>query len=137
MVPPQAILDTDILSQLMRKHPLVLARAHEYLTVHHQFTISIITRYEILRGLKAKDANTQQISFDLFCSSNRVIPITDEIVLQAADIYGDLHKRGALINDADILIAASALVNGFDLVTNNEEHFKRIAGLRVDNWLNG
>lgn len=37
--------------------------------------------------------------------------------------------------DADILISASAMSNGFTLITNNEKHFKRIAGLRIENWL--
>lgn len=39
------------------------------------------------------------------------------------------------IGDADILIAATALVQGLVLTTNNEAHFRRIPGLRVDNWL--
>jgi tRNA(fMet)-specific endonuclease VapC len=55
--------------------------------------------------------------------------------VQAAGIYAELYQRGALIGDADILIAASAMVHGMALVTNNEEHFRRINGLHVENWL--
>jgi predicted nucleic acid-binding protein len=40
-----------------------------------------------------------------------------------------------LIGDADILIAASALVNGFAIVTNNGEHFRRVRNLEVLNWV--
>ena len=128
-------LDTDILSLLMRKNRSVLARAKEYLSEHDQFTISIITRYEILRGLKAKGAQQQASRFEDFCAKNRVLPITDDVVLRAADIYADLYRTGALISDADILIAASALVNGFAIVTNNEKHFGRIKTLKVVNWV--
>src|SRR6185503_21382187 len=96
-------LDTDILSLLMRKNRSVLARAKEYLSEHDQFTISIITRYEILRGLKAKGAQQQASRFEDFCAKNRVLPITDDVVLRAADIYADLYRTGALISDADIL----------------------------------
>lgn len=131
----QLVLDTDILSLLMRKNGSVLAKAKEYLSEHDGFTISIVTRYEILRGLKAKGAQQQASRFEDFCSKNRVLPITDEVVLRATDIYADLYKRGELIGDADILIAASALVNGFAIVTNNVEHFKRIKALHVVNWL--
>jgi tRNA(fMet)-specific endonuclease VapC len=46
----QFILDTDILSFLMRQNAAVLARGNAYLSEHRQFTISIITRYEILRS---------------------------------------------------------------------------------------
>ncbi len=54
-----ALLDTDILSALMRQHPTALARTRVYLTVHHRLTFSSITRYEILRGLYAKNATAQ------------------------------------------------------------------------------
>lgn len=55
--------------------------------------------------------------------------------MKAADVYAALKQRGAPIGDADILIAASCLVHGFAVVTNNESHFVRIPGLRVENWL--
>ena len=135
MSSPEFILDTDILSLLMRKNAAVLAKASTYVSDHRQFTISIITRYEILRGLKAKDARKQAERFEDFCSRNKVLSIDDTVIIQAADIYADLYKRGELIADADILIAASALANGCGIVTNNEAHFRRIAGLQVENWL--
>jgi len=50
----QALLDTDILSAIMRKNPSATLRARSYLEVHRQFTFSVITRYEVLRGLLAK-----------------------------------------------------------------------------------
>jgi len=131
---PEFILDTDILSLLMRKNAAVLARASAYLSEHRQFTISIITRYEILRGLKAKGALKQSERFEHFCVRNRVLPIDDTVIVQAADIYADLYKRGELIADADILIAASALANGCGIVTNNEAHFCRVVDLQIENW---
>jgi len=136
MSSPQFILDTDILSLVMRKNAAVLAKASAYLSEHHRFTISIITRYEILRGLKAKAALRQAERFEDFCATNKILSIDDAVIVQAADIYADLYKRGELIADADILIAASALANGCGMVTNNEAHFRRIAGLQVENWLN-
>jgi tRNA(fMet)-specific endonuclease VapC len=50
---PEVMLDTDILSALMRKNHQVVAKAKAYLAQHRRLTLSIITRYEILRGLKA------------------------------------------------------------------------------------
>ena len=131
---PQVILDTDILSALMRKNPNVITKARTYLGQYGQFTISIITRYEILRGLRAKGAAQQEVRFEHFCERNKVLSITDEVIVQAAAIYAELYKHGELIGDADILIAATALVNGFGVATNNEDHFRRIPGLTVENW---
>ncbi len=120
---------------VMRRNPTVISKARAYIREYGRFTFSIITRYEILRGLKAKDAMTQVIAFDRFCLKNMILPLTDEIVVRADEIYADLRKRGELISDADILIAASAMVNGLGVVTNNEDHFRRIMDLRLENWL--
>lgn len=95
----------------------------------------MITRYEILRGLKAKGAEKQLARFEVFCEKSKVLAITDDVVLRAADIHADLYQRGQIIGDADILIAASALTQDCGIVTNNEEHFRRINALEVMNWL--
>ncbi len=39
------------------------------------------------------------------------------------------------LDDADIFIAACALAEDLTLVINNEKHFERIDGLRIENWL--
>lgn len=49
------VLDTDIISAVMREDPAVLSKALAYLVEHGRFTFSTITRYEILRGLEAKN----------------------------------------------------------------------------------
>lgn len=98
------------------------------------FTFSIITRFEILRGLKANGATVGIKAFNALCRQNEIIELTDPIIIRAADIYADLYKRGLLILDADILIAATALENNLPIITNNESHFNRITGLQVLNW---
>lgn len=135
MTMPVGLLDTDILSALMRQNPAVTARAKSYLNMHGRLTFSIITRYEILRGLYAKAADKQIESFNKLCERSYLLSISDEIIVKAAEIYGVLHQRGELISDADILIGASALVNGTCVVTNNLHHFQRIPGLTIENWL--
>jgi tRNA(fMet)-specific endonuclease VapC len=135
MTSPQTLLDTDILSAIMRREPVAIAHARRYLAEHTQFTISIITRYEILRGLKAKNAAAQLARFELLCRSTEILPITDNIIVRAADIYADLYKRGEIIGDADILIAAKAIEHGLILATNNQDHHNRIAGIQIKNWL--
>ncbi len=130
-----ALLDTDILSAVMRQHPAALAPARAYLAVHRRFTFSIITRYEVLRGLHAKRATAQLAAFDRLCSVSMILPLTDAIVVRAAIIYADLHQRGALIGDADILIATTSLEHGLIVVSNNESHYQRVAGIRLENWL--
>ena len=135
MPQPEALLDTDVLSAVMKGNPLAAARAGEYLAEHGSLALSIITRYEVLRGLKAKNATTQIQAFDQFCEAARIVSLTDAAVVKAAEIYTALKQRGEPIGDADILIGASALAHGLAVVTNNEDHFRRIPGLQVTNWL--
>jgi len=130
----KVLLYTDTLSLLMKKHDIVTVYAKTYLFEHHRLTFSIITRYEVLRGLKAKQATTQLAKFDQLCRVSEILPLTDAVIVRAADVYADLKQRRALIHDADILIAATAITQGIALVTNNEAHFKRIQNVRIENW---
>ena len=104
------LLDTDILSEVLKQRDdKVLQAARAYLGEWRRFTFSVLTRYEILRGLRAKNAVRQELAFDALCRLSQVLPLTEPIAVRAAAIYADLQLRGELISDADILIAATAL----------------------------
>ena len=133
MAPP-SLLDTDILSGLFKGNERIRARASEYIREHECLTISHIQKYEILKGLKAKKAHRQIDLFTRFCAANNVLPITDNAIEKASDIYASLQAKGSLISDADILAAGIAISNNLVLVTNNTDHFSRIIGLKLDNW---
>ena len=129
------LLDTDTLSEIMRgRDSNIVQKAREYLRTHGQFRISIITRYEILRGLKAKQASRQITLFEERCRKSILYPLIDDIIVKASDIYAYLYNQGLLISDADILIASTALVNNLTLITGNLEHFNRIPNLVSQSW---
>ena len=58
----------------------------------------------------------------------------------AASFYGKIRKelkdKGQPISDMDMLIASIAMANELIMVTNNEKEFKRISGLKIENWKN-
>jgi tRNA(fMet)-specific endonuclease VapC len=132
---PITLLDTDILSNLHRSHPRVMQRASRYLAEHATLGFSLMTRFEIMRGLKANRSLTQLAAFEAFCQSHEILPLDERVIVRAADIYADLKSRGQLIPDADMLIAATALEHGMVLATNNLADFRRINSLQIDNWL--
>jgi tRNA(fMet)-specific endonuclease VapC len=130
-----ALLDTDTLSEIMKgRNAHVRDNARQYLATFGRFTFSIMTRYEILRGLKARAATRQLARFEQRCQRSEVLPLTDAIIVRAADIYALLYQRGQLISDADILIAATALQHNRIMVTENRDHFRRIPTLTVESW---
>lgn len=72
---PLSLLDTDTLSEVMRGvNPTVRQKASHYLTQFGQFKFSLVTRYEVLRGLKAKNATRQLQDFETFCAGSRSRP---------------------------------------------------------------
>lgn len=135
MPQPAALLDTDILSELLKQHPLVVQRVRAYLAEHERLAFSIITRYEPLRGLKVKQARAQEATFTLLCQAGLILPLTDQVVERAATLYGDLNRQGNLLPDADLLMAATALdTNRMLAGTNNLAHFQRIPNLVIETW---
>ena len=135
MAIPLALLDTDTLSEVIKaRDPSVRQKAQHYLAAHSRFSFSILTRYEILRGLKAKNAVHQIALFEQQCQKSNVLPLRDDVVVRAADIYASLYQQGQIISDADILIAATALIHGLDLITENTAHFSRIPNLNLAGW---
>ncbi len=131
----QSIIDTDILSAFLRGNANVVSHIDEHLKEYGFVSISIITYYEILNGLLYKDARKQITRFNEFVDLNKVIPLTVRLAKAAATIQADLRKKGIEIGHADTMIAGTALANELQLVTNNTEHFKRVKGLVIANWL--
>jgi len=71
----EALLDTDILSEILkRKDRQVLMKARQYLAEHQRFAFSAITAYEIIRGLRAKEAKRQLAGFLKTVGTSDVFP---------------------------------------------------------------
>jgi tRNA(fMet)-specific endonuclease VapC len=96
--------------------------------------ISIITYYEITGGLLSKDANKQLDVFESFANDNLVLPMTKSSAKISSRLYSEMRRTGNTVDDIDLLIAGVAIDNEMTLVTNNESHFARIPGLRIENW---
>jgi tRNA(fMet)-specific endonuclease VapC len=130
----KALIDTDILSMYLRGDEKVKSKFEEYLSRHSTINISILSYYEILSGLKYKNANKQMGSFFKLCEDASIIPITEESCSKSADIFASLKKSGEIIDNVDILIAGICLENNFFIVTNNTKHFSRIKKIEIVNW---
>lgn len=67
----------------------------------------------------------------------RVVPVEvlpEEAAIHYGRLRSQLEKRGMLIGAMDMLLAAHALAVDAVVVTNNTREFKRVAGLRVEDW---
>jgi tRNA(fMet)-specific endonuclease VapC len=129
-------LDTNIITAFLKNDLRVVERVSNYLEYFDKLTINIISYYEILRGLKDLGNQKKLRSFEDFIQENELLLIRKDTVEKAAEIYAYLKKDGNLIEDADILMAAIAIVEDLILITNNTSHFNRVKDLNIDNWLN-
>jgi tRNA(fMet)-specific endonuclease VapC len=128
------LLDTDILSFFFRNHPQVVYSCNLYLQEYRQLSFSLITYYEILSGLKHRDAQKQLGKFLGFSQLNQILLLTEESVTISAKIYADLRKKGTPLDDIDLLIAGVAIANNLVLITHNQRHFSKIEGLELEDW---
>ena len=131
----QCTLDTNIITAFLKNDLRVVQRVSDYLELFDKLTINIISYYEILRGLKDLGNEEKLKRFEDFIQENELVFIRKDTVEKAAEIYAYLKKEGNLIEDADILMASTAIVEDLVLITNNVKHFKRVKGLRIDNWI--
>jgi len=128
------LIDTDILSLFFRGHPQVEAHFATYTDTYPRINLSIITYYEILSGLKHRDAHRQLSVFLKFATQNTIVPLTEHSVALSADMYAATRAQGTPVDDIDLLIAGIALTNSLVLVTHNRKHFEKIAGLEIEDW---
>lgn len=71
---------------------------------------------------------------DRLLSIISTLPWTSESSEQFGEIKADLERRGKLIDDFDIAIAAIALAHKCGVITANLNHFRRIEGLESQSW---
>ncbi len=128
-------LDTNIITAFLRKDLTVVKTVSDYLEFFDKLTINIISYYEILRGLKDLGNEQKLRRFEEFIQESELVSIRKETIEKAAEIYAYLKREGNLIEDADILMASIAIVEDLVLITNNISHFRRVEGLRTENWL--
>lgn len=128
------MLDTDTVSYLIRgSHPALDARVSAL--DPRQLCISAITRGELLYGLKLKaDAHRLAKLVDQFLIRVECLAWDPICATHFASLAADLHRAGTPIGNMDALIAGHALALEATLVTNNERHFSRVAGLKIENW---
>jgi tRNA(fMet)-specific endonuclease VapC len=135
---PLSLIDTDILSYVLKRKEPVYQNSIKYLKKFSRFKISCITYYECLRGYKAVGATKRLEVFQKLLQITDVIYLDKPILDKAGEIYGVLKTKGLLKGEFDLLIGTTAIVNQMKIVTNNEKHYQPLKdyfNLEVKNWM--
>lgn len=128
------LVDTDIMIYwLTGAYPQV---QHKMDTISNdRIFVSAITVAELYFGAYNSSRTRENcVLLDNLIHELRVLPFDEKAGAVFGQIKTTLKQNGQIINDSDLFIAATALSQKLTLVTNNEKHFGRIAGLAVENW---
>ncbi len=128
------LLDTNICIYVIKRKPIELLNIFNEKT--GQMAISSISLSELIHGVeKSQQQKNNRLILEDFVSHLNVLDYTSKASKQYGIIRADLDKKGMPIGVNDLHIAGHAISEGLILVTNNEKEFKRIDGLRVENWV--
>ena len=98
--------------------------------------ISPITVAELYYGAHSSNRVEENLEQSKsFVRHIEMLAMSDVVLDTFGRIKSDLRRHGTLIPDFDLLIASTALANRLVLVTNNSQHYSRISGLKLENWL--
>lgn len=129
------LLDTNICIYIRQRRPQLAFRKLQSLR-SGDAAISVITYGELLYGA-AKSAQ-RSAAYGRLRELVRVLPalpLPEDAAEKYGEIRADLESRAETIGNNDLWIAAHALTSNLILVTNNEREFRRVRGLKVENWL--
>jgi len=127
-------LDTDILIEYFRGSEAIKRRI-ESITGEDSLGLNWLTFYEFFKGIFVSGKLDEEKFLQKLAKTCIILEPSYEAAKMGGEIYTKLKKKGELLNDADILIASIVKAHDAVLVTNNEEHFSRIEGLKIENWL--
>jgi tRNA(fMet)-specific endonuclease VapC len=129
------LLDTNIVSASLKQNLQIALKITEMRRRGELIAISGITYYEVQRGLLRSNATKKLALFAQFCQDYPVLFLDDLRIFQkASEIHADLTNKGKIIQDADILIAATAIVHNLVLVSHDSD-LTRVNDLQLENWL--
>ncbi|AEA47784.1 PIN domain-containing protein [Archaeoglobus veneficus] len=127
------IFDTSFVIDLFRHDRRALKKAKEVDNTPSTKAISVVTAHEVLRGLFYIGNEEKLRVGESALNRFEIISYTYEIAKKAAEIDASLAKRGEMLPFPDVVIAATAVVYDLILVTR-DEHFKRIKGLKIEEY---
>jgi tRNA(fMet)-specific endonuclease VapC len=129
------LLDANIVIYLRQRRPETVVRRFDRLQPG-EAALSVIAYGELL--YRVMKSSQRAVGLERLRELSQALPALP-LPEKAAETYGfiraDLERRGEMIGNNDLWIAAHALASGLTVVTNNEREFRRVRGLKVQNWV--
>ena len=128
------MLDTNVISDLV-KNPKGKAAKRIARVGEDSICTSIIVAAELRYGCAKKGSERLLKAVEELLAEIEILPFDSPADVEYAGIRSELERAGKPIGSNDFLIAAHASAVNATIVTANVDEFKRIRGLKVENWL--
>ncbi len=130
------MLDTNICIYIAKHHPPEV-RARFVSHTSSKLVMSVVTLGELHFGAEKSNSPEQALAtIKQLESVIQVAPLPESAGTHYGVIRARLQKKGQIIGNNDLWLAAHARAEGWTIVTNNTREFSRVEGLQVENWVN-
>jgi len=128
------MLDTNLCIRVLRDRPLGLRE--RFNAEAAALCISAVTFAELVHGAE-KSARPVEMrhQVEAFAARLALLPFDADAAAHYGDIRADLERKGQLIGPYDLMIAGHARSRGLVVITGNLGEFRRVAGLRSEDWM--
>jgi tRNA(fMet)-specific endonuclease VapC len=127
------LLDTDTCIYALKRDENVLAQLLS--KSRDEIVISVITEAELRTGAAKSTSAIKTLRLvENFLRPLAIADFTSDDAVAYAHIRARLERAGTPIGPLDTLIASQAVARRLTLVSNNEREFRRVPGLRIENW---
>ncbi|MGN2409710.1 type II toxin-antitoxin system tRNA(fMet)-specific endonuclease VapC [Pseudomonas syringae] len=128
------MLDTNICIFTIKNKP---TSVREAFNLHHgQLCISAITLMELVYGSEKSSSPERNLAVvEGFAARLEVLPYDSDAAAHTGMIRAELARAGTPIGPYDQMIAGHARSLGLVVITDNLREFRRVEGLRVDDWV--
>lgn len=134
MSEPKYLLDTNICIYIRQKISDQVLRRFEKLRPG-EAVISVITYGELFYGAERSNHRSAALArLRELVLAVPPLPLPEDTAKHYGAVRAALHASGEVIGNNDLWIAAHALASRLILVTNNEREFRRVRGLKLENW---
>ena len=130
------LLDTNVLSELPRRRPN--PKVVRWCSALEEVHLSVITLEELAFGIARAPLSARprlQGWMEALLKSRPVVhPVTAEVARTSGELRAARESRGRRVAQADMLIAATALVHGLALATRHGSDFEGCGVALIDPW---
>lgn len=127
------LLDTDACIYALKQNRNVLDQLLS--KSREEILVSVITEAELRTGAAKSTSAIKTLRLvENFLRPLTIADFTSDDAIVYANVRARLERAGTPIGPLDTLIAAQAVARNLTLVSNNEREFRRVSGLRLENW---